>query len=58
MLHDADDLPDVLLDPAVPYEDVNPLIALHGSVTRDPGATRLLLAAALNRRRPGVHSVG
>jgi hypothetical protein len=42
VLPDTDDLPDVLLDLAVPYEDINTLIALHRAVTRDPQVTRLL----------------
>ncbi|MFI9805319.1 acyltransferase domain-containing protein [Streptomyces sp. NPDC052301] len=42
MLPDADDLPEVLLDLAVPHEDVNELVALRGGVTGDPGALRLL----------------
>ncbi|TVZ99234.1 MULTISPECIES: acyltransferase domain-containing protein [unclassified Streptomyces] len=42
MLPDADDLPDVLLDLAVPHEEINELVALRRTVTRDPGARRLL----------------
>ncbi|WP_395572556.1 acyltransferase domain-containing protein [Streptomyces sp. BK79] len=42
MLPDAGDLPDVLLDLAVPHEDINPLVRLLSGVTRDAGTTRLL----------------
>ncbi|MEV6837329.1 acyltransferase domain-containing protein [Streptomyces sp. NPDC051133] len=42
MLPDADDLPGLLLDLAVPHEDVNELVALRRRMTRDPGALRLL----------------
>ncbi|MDW4907920.1 acyltransferase domain-containing protein [Streptomyces sp. ADMS] len=42
MLPDADDLPEILLDLAVPHEDINELVALRRLLTRDPGATRLL----------------
>ncbi len=38
----ADDLPDILLDLAVPYEDVNELVALRGTLLADEEATRLL----------------
>ncbi|MFB7086694.1 acyltransferase domain-containing protein [Streptomyces sp. NPDC056296] len=41
-LPDADDLPDVLLDLAVPHEDINALVGLRGGVTRDAGTARLL----------------
>ncbi|MFJ8145223.1 acyltransferase domain-containing protein [Streptomyces sp. NPDC096048] len=41
-LPDADDLPDVLLDLAVPHEDINELVGLRGRVTRDAGTVRLL----------------
>lgn len=34
-LPEADDLPDVLLDLAVPHEDINALVALRDTVTRD-----------------------
>ncbi|MFI5807022.1 acyltransferase domain-containing protein [Streptomyces sp. NPDC051561] len=33
----ADDLPDVLLDLAVPHEDINPLVALVRATADDPG---------------------
>ncbi|GAA3892157.1 hypothetical protein GCM10023084_51120 [Streptomyces lacrimifluminis] len=42
MLPDADDLPEILLDLAVPHEDINELVALHRLLTRDFGAMRLL----------------
>lgn len=42
MLPDADDLPEILLDLAVPHEDINELVALRGLLIRDPGAMRLL----------------
>ncbi|MEU3982770.1 acyltransferase domain-containing protein [Streptomyces sp. NPDC026672] len=42
MLPDADDLPEPLLDLAVPHEDVNDLVALRRVLTADPGAARLL----------------
>ncbi|MGW3204986.1 acyltransferase domain-containing protein [Streptomyces sp. NPDC001135] len=42
MLPDADDLPELLLDLAVPHEDVNALVAGRSRVTADPGALRLL----------------
>ncbi|MFI1352093.1 acyltransferase domain-containing protein [Streptomyces sp. NPDC020898] len=42
MLPDADDLPEILLDLAVPHEDINELVALRGLLTRDPGAISLL----------------
>ncbi|RPE44771.1 hypothetical protein EDD90_8023 [Streptomyces sp. Ag109_O5-1] len=42
MLPDADDLPDLLLDLAVPHEDINTLMALRRAVTADPGVRRLL----------------
>ncbi|MFB6548816.1 acyltransferase domain-containing protein [Streptomyces sp. NPDC056405] len=41
-LPDADDLPDVLLELAVPHEDINALVGLRGGVTRDAGTARLL----------------
>ncbi|WP_200305146.1 acyltransferase domain-containing protein [Streptomyces adelaidensis] len=41
-LPDASDLPDILLDLAVPYEDVNDLVALRRTLADDEGATRLL----------------
>ncbi|MFF0743544.1 acyltransferase domain-containing protein [Streptomyces sp. NPDC004111] len=37
----ADELPAVLLDLAVPHEDVNPLVALWGEVAGDPVWSRL-----------------
>lgn len=42
MLPDADDLPDLLLDLAVPHEDVNEVTARLRTVTADPGVRRLL----------------
>ncbi|MFG2355768.1 acyltransferase domain-containing protein [Streptomyces sp. NPDC048521] len=42
MLPDADDLPELLLDLAVPHEDINGLVALRHRVTGDPGTLRLL----------------
>ncbi|MGW6057518.1 acyltransferase domain-containing protein [Streptomyces sp. NPDC055189] len=42
MLPSADELPDVLLDLAVPHEDINDLVALRGRLMRDPEARRLL----------------
>ncbi|MET7285092.1 acyltransferase domain-containing protein [Streptomyces sp. NPDC005573] len=42
MLPDAEDLPELLLDLAVPHEDINELIALRRTVTGDPGSRRLL----------------
>ncbi|MEU3728766.1 acyltransferase domain-containing protein [Streptomyces sp. NPDC033538] len=42
VLPDADDLPEVLLDLAVPHEDINALVRLSGAVTHDAGVTRLL----------------
>ncbi|MPY61696.1 acyltransferase domain-containing protein [Streptomyces spongiae] len=41
-LPSADDLPDVLLDLAVPYEDVNEVVALRATLLDDEEATRLL----------------
>ncbi|WP_440582126.1 acyltransferase domain-containing protein [Streptomyces flavofungini] len=38
----ADELPDVLLDLAVPHEDINPLVALRGRLLADPEARWLL----------------
>ncbi|MFD6434901.1 acyltransferase domain-containing protein [Streptomyces venezuelae] len=42
MLPDADALPEVLLDLAVPHEDINPLVALRGRLWADPEARWLL----------------
>ncbi|WP_053653611.1 acyltransferase domain-containing protein [Streptomyces sp. MMG1121] len=42
MLPDVDDLPELLLDLAVPHEDINDLVAQRGRVTGDPGVLRLL----------------
>ncbi|MFF8904344.1 acyltransferase domain-containing protein [Streptomyces olivaceoviridis] len=42
MLPDADDLPALLLDLAVPHEDVNELVAQWRGLTGDPGTLRLL----------------
>ncbi|MGW7240156.1 acyltransferase domain-containing protein [Streptomyces sp. NPDC054804] len=46
MLPDADDLPDLLLDLAVPHEDINEVVALRRTVTADPGVRRLLAECA------------
>lgn len=42
MLPDADDLPELLLDLAVPHEDINELVGLRSRVAGDPGVLRLL----------------
>ncbi len=42
VLPDADDLPALLLDLAVPHEDVNELVAQWRGLTADPGTLRLL----------------
>ncbi|WP_105973957.1 acyltransferase domain-containing protein [Streptomyces geranii] len=42
MLPDADDFPEILLDLAVPHEDINELIALRRPLTQDPAAMLLL----------------
>ncbi|GGW84868.1 acyltransferase domain-containing protein [Streptomyces lomondensis] len=42
MLPDADMLPEILLDLAVPHEDINDLVALRRTLTSDAGAVRLL----------------
>jgi hypothetical protein len=42
LLPDADDLPELLLDLAVPHEDVNELVAGRRRVAGDPGALRLV----------------
>ncbi|MEU1405125.1 acyltransferase domain-containing protein [Streptomyces sp. NPDC005728] len=42
MLPDADDLPELLLDLAVPHEDINELVAMRRTVTGDAGTRRLL----------------
>lgn len=42
MLPDADTLPEILLDLAVPHEDINDLVALRRTLTGDAGAMRLL----------------
>ncbi|MGW5731922.1 MULTISPECIES: acyltransferase domain-containing protein [Streptomyces] len=42
VLPSADELPDVLLDLAVPHEDINDLLALRGRLARDPEARWLL----------------
>ena len=42
MLPDVDDLPDQLLDLAVPHEDINELVALRRAMSGDPGTLRLL----------------
>lgn len=41
-LPSATDLPDVLLDLAVPHQDINELLALRDRLVEDPGATWLL----------------
>ncbi|MGW1625030.1 acyltransferase domain-containing protein [Streptomyces sp. NPDC002172] len=46
MLPDAADLPDLLLDLAVPHEDINEVVALRRAVTADPGVRRLVEAGA------------
>ncbi|MEV7318614.1 acyltransferase domain-containing protein [Streptomyces sp. NPDC093970] len=46
MLPDTDDLPELLLDLAVPHEDVNEVVALRRTVTADPGVRRLLADCA------------
>jgi hypothetical protein len=40
----ADELPDLLLDLAVPYEDVNEIVAVRRTLFADAGAVRLLEA--------------
>ncbi|GAA3138967.1 acyltransferase domain-containing protein [Streptomyces rameus] len=42
MLPDADDLPELLLDLAVPHEDINALVAQRRRVTGDPDTLGLL----------------
>ncbi|MEU1009202.1 acyltransferase domain-containing protein [Streptomyces sp. NPDC005890] len=42
MLPDADDLPELLLDLAVPHEDINELVVRWHTVTGDPDTCRLL----------------
>ncbi|AKN72957.1 acyltransferase [Streptomyces sp. PBH53] len=42
MLPDADDLPELLLDLAVPHEDINELVARRSRLAGDPGALALL----------------
>ncbi|MDN3020965.1 acyltransferase domain-containing protein [Streptomyces sp. S.PB5] len=42
MIPDADELAEVLLDLAVPHEDIDELIALRRALTADAGAMRLL----------------
>lgn len=42
VLPDADELPDVLLDLAVPHEHINELVALRARLVADPGAMALL----------------
>ncbi|GAA4817114.1 acyltransferase domain-containing protein [Streptomyces ziwulingensis] len=42
MLPDTDELPDVLLDLAVPHEDINALVTGVSALTGDAGAMRLL----------------
>lgn len=42
ILPSADELPDVLLDLAVPHEDINDLVALRGRFAADPEARWLL----------------
>ncbi|MEV6169949.1 acyltransferase domain-containing protein [Streptomyces sp. NPDC051954] len=42
MLPDTDALPEILLDLAVPHEDINELVALRRTLTADAGAMRLL----------------
>ncbi|WP_425535561.1 acyltransferase domain-containing protein [Streptomyces aureus] len=42
VLPDTDELPDVLLDLAVPHEHINELVALRARLAADPGAMALL----------------
>jgi hypothetical protein len=42
LLPDADDLPELLLDLAVPHEDINELVAGRRRLAGDPGALRLV----------------
>ncbi|MGW0760066.1 acyltransferase domain-containing protein [Streptomyces sp. NPDC002814] len=42
MLPDTDALPEILLDLAVPHEDINELVRLRRTLTADAGAMRLL----------------
>ena len=42
MLPDTDELPELLLDLAVPHEDINELVGLRRVLARDPGAVKLL----------------
>ncbi|MET7702756.1 acyltransferase domain-containing protein [Streptomyces sp. NPDC005485] len=42
MLPDTDELPELLLDLAVPHEDINELVAVRRVLARDPGAVKLL----------------
>jgi hypothetical protein len=42
VLPDADELPETLLDLAVPHEDINDLVALRRTLVSDAGAMRLL----------------
>jgi hypothetical protein len=42
MLPDTDTLPEILLDLAVPHEDINDLVALRRTLAADAGAMRLL----------------
>ncbi|MET9071253.1 acyltransferase domain-containing protein [Streptomyces sp. NPDC004232] len=42
MLPDADDLPELLLDLAVPHEDINDLVAGRRRIAADPGLLRLV----------------
>jgi hypothetical protein len=46
VLPDADDLPELLLDLAVPHEDINEMVALRRTVAGDPGLLRLLAECA------------
>jgi hypothetical protein len=46
VLPDADDLPELLLDLAVPHEDINELVALRRTVAGDPGVLGLLAECA------------
>ncbi|MEU5979012.1 acyltransferase domain-containing protein [Streptomyces sp. NPDC047315] len=53
-LPEGDDLAEVLLDLAVPHEDIGELLALRGRVTADPGLRRMLDEGA----RSLVESIG
>ncbi|WP_447036751.1 acyltransferase domain-containing protein [Streptomyces sp. DSM 118878] len=56
-LPDADELPEVLLDLAVPHEDINALVALRGRLMADPEA-RWLLDRCVDALVRGMGTVG